>query len=64
VRGEIHILAASASGKESHRREHWIGPMTWLDMVTRKIHTSCHELKPCDHPVAGNQLTSILETKK
>jgi hypothetical protein len=51
--------------KKTHWKEHRIGPTTRLDMVTnRKIHTSCHELNTCDHPIAGHELTGILETPK
>jgi hypothetical protein len=65
VRGELHIVAALHSGKETHWREDWIDPTTRLDMMTtRKMHISCHELNACDHPIAGHQLTVILETQK
>jgi hypothetical protein len=65
VRGVLHILEASLSGKETHWREHRIGPTNRLDMVTkRKMHTSCPELNTCDVPIDGQQFTGILETQK
>jgi hypothetical protein len=36
VRGQLHILTASHSGKETHWGGHWIDSTARLDMVTKR----------------------------